>query len=173
MTQVSNKNNNTNTMGPQGTQVFDLSSVNAMLAAEISESEDEHADTPAIIGVSDAVMGQRFLLLKDKVEVGRRPSSDVVIDHASVSAMHAQLIKDGNDWKVLNLLSSNGTFVNGEKVVEQKIQKGDRIGFGGAEFVFARVVNPGKEKPEMSSYALIAMGMVLLSALAGILYFLL
>lgn len=126
-------------MGPQGTQVFDVDSVNQMLAAEIAESQSADASIPALIGISKSVTGQKFILSKSKLEVGRRPNSDVSIEDNSVSSMHAQIISSEGQWKVLNLLSSNGTFVNGEKVVEKDIFPGDRVAFAGAEFVFTLI----------------------------------
>jgi len=132
--------------GPQGTQVFEANQVNIMIAKEIVESQPEDANTPALVGVSSDVIGKTFNLNKSKVEVGRRPSSDIVLSDPSVSSMHAQLIADDENWKVLNLLSSNGTFVNGKKVVEQVLNKGDMIAFAGSEFVFSYV--KGEEQKE-------------------------
>jgi len=139
--------------GPQGTQVFEANQVNKMIAQEIIESQPEDANTPALVGVSSDVIGQTFSLTKSKIEVGRRPSSDIVLSDPSVSSMHAQIIEDKDNWKVLNLLSSNGTFVNGEKVVEQILNKGDMVAFAGSEFVFSYVKGEGKtaEKPQSNT----------------------
>jgi len=168
-----NKKNTQDAQGPQGTQVFELDEINKMVADEIMQSQSAEADTPALIGISSNVAGMQFILDKPKLEVGRRANADISLKDKSVSSMHAHLICDEGQWKVLNLLSSNGTFVNGKKVAEQAINIGDRIAFGGAEFVFA-LIEKKTEKKHSSGYGVLAaVGIVMLLALAGILYFLL
>jgi pSer/pThr/pTyr-binding forkhead associated (FHA) protein len=160
-----------NATGPQGTQVFDVNDVNQMIANEIANSRTETADTPALIGLGDALNGEQFILSKNKIEVGRRPNSDIVLNESSVSSMHAQIIKDGVDWKVLNLLSSNGTYVNGEKVTEKVILPGDRIAFAEAEFVFTLVDAETEKSVSSGSMGIMAIGIALIAAFAAVLYF--
>jgi len=157
----------TSKTGPQGTQVFEVNEVNRMIANEIVESQPDTANTPALIGISSDVIGTQYILQKSKIEVGRRPNSDIVLTEASVSSMHAQIIADDKRWKVLNLLSSNGTFVNNEKVVEKYLNFGDIVAFAGSEFVFALVVNdqPKKEKKPSKILMLVTVFIALLSVI--------
>jgi len=159
--------------GPQGTQVFELDEVNKLIAKEIMESRSESANMPALIGVSNDVIGQQFILRKSKIEVGRRPNSDIVLAAASVSSMHAQIISDDEGWKVLNLLSSNGTFINGEKTVEGKIVEGDMIAFGGSEFVFSLVEDDLPKQSNKSMNNLIIVGVVFAIAISALIFVLL
>ena len=166
-------NNNNNSTGPQGTQVFDINDVNKMIAEKITNSQSSVADTPALIGLSDNLQGHQHILSKDKLEIGRRPNSDIVLNESSVSAMHAQIIRVGESWKVLNLLSSNGTFVNGEKVSEKVINIGDRIAFAEAEFVLALVDNPKPKKNADKNMTLIFIVSAFVVGFAGLFYFIL
>lgn len=159
--------------GPQGTQVFEVDDVNKMIAEEIASSQSPYATTPAFIGVSENMLGQQFVLGKEKLEIGRRPNSDIVLDDASVSAMHAQVIKEGENWKVLNLLSSNGTFVNGDKVVERILCPGDRVAFAGTEFVFTYIDDAAPTQSKSNGMGLVVAAITLVVAFAGILYFIL
>jgi pSer/pThr/pTyr-binding forkhead associated (FHA) protein len=168
---TNNKNNGQTPTGPQGTQVFDLDEVNKMVAAEIANSRSSTANTPALVGLSSTLSGQQFILSKNKIEVGRRPNSDIVLNENSVSAMHAQILSDGQSWKVLNLLSSNGTFVNGEKVVEKKINIGDRISFAEAEFVFTLVDEEIERTLESSKLPLILTAAGVIIAFSALYYF--
>jgi pSer/pThr/pTyr-binding forkhead associated (FHA) protein len=170
---MTDKNKQSGPMGPQGTQVFELDDVNKMIAAEIAGAQSSDATTPALIGVSENVTGMQFILGKDKLEVGRRPNSDIVLEDKSVSSMHAQLINHSGQWKVLNLLSSNGTFVNGEKVSERFIVPGDRIAFAGVEFVFTLVDEPLHAKHSSKNVALLMVAAALVAAFAGLFYFIL
>lgn len=170
---MTDKDNDNSSMGPQGTQVFEKNDINQMIADKIANAQSGTATTPALIGVSEKVAGLQIILMKDKLEVGRRPTADIVLEDGSVSSMHAQIIKQGEDWKVLNLLSSNGTFVNGEKVSEKFISSGDRIAFAGAEFVFTYVDEPMPSVKESSNSGIIIIAVALVAALAGLFYFIL
>ncbi len=169
-TDKSDKNTKT---GPQGTQVFELDEVNKMIAKEIVESRSENASMPALIGVSNDVIGQQFILRKNKIEIGRRPNSDIVLTESSVSSMHAQIIAVDDGWKVLNLLSSNGTFINGEKTSEGKIVEGDMIAFGGSEFVFSLVEDDLPSHSKKPTNKLIIIGIVFAIATSMLLFVLL
>lgn len=159
--------------GPQGTQVFEVNDINKMIAKEIVESQSENANMPALIGVSNDVIGQQYILRKSKIEVGRRPNSDIVLTDASVSSMHAHIIGEGERWKILNLLSSNGTFVNGEKVVEQRLVAGDIVAFAGSEFVFSLVEDDLPEEGKSSNNQYIIVAVVLAVAISALIFFLL
>ena len=84
--------------------------------------------------------------------------------------MHAHLISEGDQWKVLNLLSSNGTFVNGDKVSEQSIVEGDMIAFAGSEFVFSMVEDDLPATSNQSNSHLIIIGVGLVVALAALVF---
>ena len=161
-------NDDVSKMGPQGTQVFEVDEINKMVAKEILDSQSEKADMPALIGISSDVVGTQYVLRKDKVEIGRRPSSDIVLTESSVSSMHAQVVQSEGEWKVLNLLSSNGTFVNGEKVINQILKPGDMVAFAGSEFVFSLVEDDEIEEESSVSNKLIPIvigGVVIVGAL--------
>jgi len=62
--------------------------------------------------------------------VGRHHSCDLVIPHGSVSAQHCQLHFDGQAHILEDLGSTNGTFVNGERITRKTLRDGDRINTG-------------------------------------------
>ncbi|SVD15410.1 uncharacterized protein METZ01_LOCUS368264, partial [marine metagenome] len=70
------------------------------------------------------------------LKVGRASDNDVVVSHASVSAHHAELRQDGSQYRLVDLSSSNGTFVNGVRVPSQVLNEGDVVHLGpvGLEF---------------------------------------
>jgi len=170
---MAEQNDMSNKMGPQGTQVFEVNEINKMVAQEILDSQSDSANMPALVGVSKGVIGQQYILRNDKIEIGRRPNSDIVLNEASVSSMHAQLIGEGGKWKILNLLSSNGTFVNGEKIVDRILQPGDMISFASAEFVFTKVEDDLPESQSSSNNGLIITAIVMALAFSGLVFYLL
>lgn len=73
-------------------------------------------------------------LSKSKVLVGRAPNCDLIIDHESVSHYHAMIFQDGKGhFTIIDLKSSNGTFINGQKCNSQSfISENDNLTFGKA-----------------------------------------
>lgn len=61
---------------------------------------------------------QRDIVFGDKtlIQIGRDPTNDVVLASPNVSRFHAQVVKVGQRYKVEDLRSSNGVFVNGVRV---------------------------------------------------------
>jgi ABC-type multidrug transport system ATPase subunit/pSer/pThr/pTyr-binding forkhead associated (FHA) protein len=76
---------------------------------------------------------QEQILHKDVMTIGRDPASDIVLDFPIVSRHHARLEKEGGVYKILDLGSTNGTVVNGQRIKLAKVlANGDivRIGDG-------------------------------------------
>jgi Family of unknown function (DUF6232)/FHA domain len=73
------------------------------------------------------------VLNRDHLTIGRDSSSDVFVDDPEVSRHHADLVRRGRDWFIVDAGSSNGTSVNGEKVREMTLRPGDCISLGGVE----------------------------------------
>jgi RsiW-degrading membrane proteinase PrsW (M82 family) len=66
----------------------------------------------------------------DLVRVGRDPANDLVLGEAAgVSRFHAEIRHEGSTWRVIDLNSSNGTFVHGRRVTESPVGDGDEIQF--------------------------------------------
>lgn len=69
-------------------------------------------------------------LQAEVTNIGRRPGSDIQIENAAVSGRHARILLMGNQAFIEDLESTNGTFINGQKVAKQMLQAGDRITIG-------------------------------------------
>lgn len=64
--------------------------------------------------------------------VGRAASNDIVLGHSQVSKLHARIRITDQAAFIMDAKSSNGTFVNGQKLgdVETPLKDGDIVGFG-------------------------------------------
>jgi hypothetical protein len=63
--------------------------------------------------------------------IGRNSSSTIPIDDAFVSNQHARIEINGDEWRIHDLNSTNGTFVNGEQIRGiGDITEGDVVQFG-------------------------------------------
>ena len=70
--------------------------------------------------------------LEDRTEwkVGRSAECDIVIDNLGVSRHHCTLFQKQREWYVADNHSSNGTFVNGERIGERVLNHQDRVVLG-------------------------------------------
>jgi len=78
--------------------------------------------------------GDPIPLLKKSLIVGRSESCDVVLRFPNVSSKHCQLTCDGGYWYVTDLDSSNGTKVNGNRVLRKRIDPGDKLSVAKHEY---------------------------------------
>jgi len=76
-------------------------------------------------------------LKKREIIVGRGDDADVRVDNPLVSRRHALLSFRESEWRVADLDSPNGVYVNGAKVSDHVLQVGDRIELGQHVVVFA------------------------------------
>ena len=70
--------------------------------------------------------------------IGREETCNIRIDDVSISRQHAQLINIKNQFKLIDLNSTNGTYVNREPIDEKMVVNGDIIQIGNKEFIFIR-----------------------------------
>jgi pSer/pThr/pTyr-binding forkhead associated (FHA) protein len=68
-----------------------------------------------------------------RVALGRHHTSDITLGSRKVSNYHAEILNEPEGLRIRDLGSTNGTFVNGEKVRSQELREGDRIRIGGYE----------------------------------------
>lgn len=94
-------------------------------------------ETPALVGITSPFMDRRFRLQPERTRIGRDAGNDVVLDAPDVSHEHARIVRSGGEWRVVDLGSTNGTFINGKRVQQGALQIGDLIAFGPDAFLFA------------------------------------
>ena len=97
---------------------------------------------PALVHRRGSLRGTLVTLSGMRVSIGRDRGSDVHVGSGVVSSHHALLVFDREKdagWFLRDLDSKNGTYLNGRKVVECRLEDGDviRLCRDGPEFVFA------------------------------------
>ena len=85
-----------------------------------------------------------IVLNRTPFTVGRKVDKDLVIADPRVSRDHAQIIQDGPEFFVEDLGSKHGTFVNGERIQRQKLERGDRLEFGARDSAYV-LFNPAHQ----------------------------
>lgn len=114
-------------------------------------------DPPAIMSVPvpyivvhDGGTRKVYPLVKDIVNVGRSSKSDVRINHTSISRMHCRFIRTEEGFKIKDLGSRNGTYVNWTRVDEELLQDGDEVGIGEIQLTFLKDKPPGGTTSEVT-----------------------
>ncbi|MBO0843172.1 MAG: zinc-ribbon and FHA domain-containing protein [Nocardioides sp.] len=80
--------------------------------------------------------GNRFLLDKDAVIVGRHPESDIFLDDVTVSRRHAEFDRTQGTYSVSDVGSLNGTYVNRDRIDKVLLKDGDEVQIGKFRLVF-------------------------------------
>src|SRR5258705_13949471 len=71
-----------------------------------------------------------YFLTDVDIRIGRDPSNSLAISDLSLSRRHCVLSREQDNYKICDLESRNGTFVNGSAVSERRLIHGDRISVG-------------------------------------------
>ncbi|MDA8227192.1 MAG: DUF3662 domain-containing protein [Desulfitobacterium hafniense] len=74
--------------------------------------------------------GAAFTLEKEEIYIGRHFQCELVIQDQEVSRRHIKISKSEEDWFLDDLGSTNGTFVNGQRITRLVLSPGDRIQIG-------------------------------------------
>ncbi|OZB75451.1 MAG: phosphopeptide-binding protein [Halothiobacillus sp. 14-55-98] len=119
--------------GTQGTLLVAKNDDRIHSLDETEQPAHINLDQPALIGLTPPFINQRFTLRQGKTTIGRRADNNIVLADGSVSSLHAWIIEDNGQYRVMNILSTNGSFVNDARITEAPLQDGDRIRFGGVE----------------------------------------
>ncbi|MEX0915976.1 MAG: FHA domain-containing protein [Wenzhouxiangellaceae bacterium] len=124
--------------GPQGTQVFSRDQIADIL--DESGGIDDGRELASLVLLTNhpdgLESGKVFPLTSDRLTIGRSSVCDLCIEEPSMSSEHARLVFSDEAWRVINLLSTNGVFVNDEKVFSHRLHDGDEIRLGRARFRF-------------------------------------
>lgn len=123
----------------QGTRLFDPAELEK-IRANAGVASTDTVEAPLLAIQSGRRGGERVTLNPGKAtnvwEVGSEAGRDIVLDDAGVSGFHAKLVNEGHRWKLIDQMSANGTFVNGQKSNISYLKDGDRIRFGPIECLF-------------------------------------
>ena len=95
----------------------------------------EHLN-PRLVAINGSKKGTTFPLTADQITIGRESTSVVSLNHASVSRRHCVIEREGDNFKIRDLGSSNGTFVNGQPVNDKTLNHADQVRIGSIALLF-------------------------------------
>jgi pSer/pThr/pTyr-binding forkhead associated (FHA) protein len=87
----------------------------------------------------DAELPFTFRITPGNVKtIGRAPRADFIVDAALVSRLHCRLAAGAGEIEAVDLASTNGTYVNGQRIERGLLKEGDRLRIGAVELVVTR-----------------------------------
>ena len=96
-------------------------------------AEPQQAAAPAPPGVASVTVGEdghRVTLTGDRVVIGRLDECEICLADANASRRHAAFVRDGDEWAIEDIDSTNGTLLNGNPVTRQLLHDGDAVEIG-------------------------------------------
>lgn len=91
---------------------------------------------PKLIVIAGPPQGTTFAITEPEISIGREAANHVCFLDPSVSRRHSVIRRDGDGFKLFDLESLNGTFVNGVPVSERRLEQADQIAFGDVVLLF-------------------------------------
>jgi pSer/pThr/pTyr-binding forkhead associated (FHA) protein/tetratricopeptide (TPR) repeat protein len=127
-----------------------------------AEMFEEAPPRPYLRGTQGPTRGVEIDLEDGECGVGRDPSLYLVIDDPSMSRLHARMIVRGGRTNLVDMRSSNGTFVNNKRIDSAELSSGDVVRFGNMEFkyVHGEAVSKGAQALGRKRMMLVAAGSV-------------
>lgn len=91
---------------------------------------------PSLFVIQGRDQGKRFELRGPHLSIGREKGNAIQLHDSEISRSHAELVRDGDRFDLLDLGSSNGSFVNSQRVERQELKSGDRVQLGRTLMIF-------------------------------------
>lgn len=118
----------------------------------VAKSPEQTAASPWSIRANHSALNNRVYPITGKMVLGRSNECDITLSVSHLSRKHAELSIVGNKLVVKDLDSANGTFVNGKRVTEDTLKKGDELRLDTLSFT---VVGPADDMDKTSVRAAI------------------
>ncbi len=105
---------------------------------DVSALTDNVAPVAVLVVRQGPKAGSRYAIDSPSTTVGRHPESEIFLDDITVSRRHAQIVREGNRFEVVDTGSLNGTYVNRERIEKVALTSGDEIQIGKFKLVFVQ-----------------------------------
>jgi pSer/pThr/pTyr-binding forkhead associated (FHA) protein len=100
----------------------------ATSAVSAGTPADRLEKRPYLLVLSGPQFGQIFMLEQGReLVIGRKDGADILIRDDGVSRRHASILAEGSEARIRDLGSQNGTFVDGVRVTDCRLDDGNRI----------------------------------------------
>ena len=101
-----------------------------------SSSRPQTSNLRAVLEFRTGPLVSETIKLRRDATIFGREKGDVLLDDNEVSSTHCQIQCIDGQYHIFDMNSTNGTFVNSEKIVKAKLQDGDAVKIGATSFTF-------------------------------------
>lgn len=121
--------------------------------AEVEKKEEEKSalplgelkeEEPVLVVTKGPNRGEKFLLRKSEITVGRHPESDIFLSDITVSRNHAKIAQEPGGHVLYDVGSLNGTYLNRKRIERCVLSDGDELQIGKFKLMFLT----GREKSQ-------------------------
>jgi hypothetical protein len=98
-----------------------------------------------LVGVGGEVEGKTFLIGERMLTIGRTPNNAIQITDAAASRQHCQVKPVDGGLQIVDMSSTNATFINDQPSKMGRLAEGDELRIGEARFVFRRHVDADRD----------------------------
>lgn len=114
-----------------------------------------------LVVLSEGMTGRTHELKVDKTTIGRVEDNTFQIAEPSVSSHHCEIVLRGDDVVVKDLNSTNGTYINGEKIIESPLKLGQILRLGQIELRLESDTAPAPAKKPVDQTVVMQRGVSL------------
>jgi len=97
---------------------------------------DPDEGPPCLVVIHGPLLARRFMLDREEQTIGRADEAEIRVDDDAASRAHARIVLSGRRATLVDLESTNGTFVNEQPVGEIELRDGDLLQIGDTIFKF-------------------------------------
>lgn len=94
------------------------------------EGPDQSNLVPTLMVIGGKAFGQSFTLDTESTDIGRSPNSRIQLDDDGISRHHAKVVRSGDEWVMVDMNSTNGTYHDGELIQVRTLTDGDKVQLG-------------------------------------------
>jgi serine phosphatase RsbU (regulator of sigma subunit) len=86
-----------------------------------------NSPTPRLVALSGPSVGRIFELIGDVTVIGRSPDCDLILEPKSVSRRHARIVREEGEYRIHDLESTRGTYVDGRRVTRPIMLRAEAV----------------------------------------------
>ena len=101
------------------------------------QAENKEPELRAVLIFLSGSQSDEMIKLRRDATIFGRDKGDILIDDTEVSATHCQIQEINNIFHIFDMNSTNGTFVNNQRIIKAKLREGDVITIGQTSFKFS------------------------------------
>lgn len=96
----------------------------------------DYDSTAKVVDVMNDENANEYFISDDITTIGRIETNDICIQDDMVSGHHAKILRYQNNYFITDLISTNGTYVNGKRIKKCVLKDGDTLAFGPYKMLF-------------------------------------